>query len=262
MLLLVPGMAGKTIDVGPVAIASEETPVGFLVVLRGGVSTLRKVLKELEGLPLIRALVSKEHNGRYTCYIIMDARGKLGSVDGIASRIGTVKGVEDVRVYKPSGRMLTAAPFDILEFSGQRAIVLVQSSFAAFIKSVRKNLGPSGSAILYHMGALLGQEIFRGYMGLAGYERSTALSITRDLLKACGLGRVEFVSIDEDAKTATVRVWNNFECELFAGSGLPSSHFVRGVIAGWLSAYFGKEVSVREIRCIAKRDACCEFEVT
>lgn len=246
---------------GPVAITPERTPVGFLVVLRGGMVVLRKVLKELEGFPLIRVLASQGHSGEHTCYVIVDARGRLGSVEKIAGRIRMVEGVEDVKVYRPLEGLLTVVPFDVLEFSGQRAVVFVRPLFAAFVKTVREALGTSGSAILYHMGVYLGQEAFRGHMRLAKGRREVALSVTRDLFRACGLGRVELVKLDEKSGSALVRVWNNFECELFAGSGLPSSHFVRGVIAGWLSAYFGKDINVVETRCIAKRDNCCEFEV-
>ena len=245
---------------GPVAITREKAPTGFLVVLRGGMAVLRDVLKELEEFPLIRVLASQGHSGEHTCYVIVDAKGRMGSLERVAERIRSVEGVEDVKVYRPLEGLLTTMPFDILEFSGQRAVVFVRPFFTAFVRTIQESLGPSGSAILYHMGVYLGREAFRGHLRFAG-DKKRALFVTRDLFGACGLGKVEIAKLDEMSEAALVRVWNNFECELFAGSGRPSSHFIRGVIAGWLSAYFDKEMYAEETRCIAMGDDVCEFRI-
>ena len=58
-----------------------------------------------------------------------------------------------------------------------------------------------------------------------------------------------------------IKVYDSSECELFKGSKKCESHLIRGMLAGWFSQLFRKEVKVREVKCIAKGDSYCQFEV-
>lgn len=78
-----------------------------------------------------------------------------------------------------------------------------------------------------------------------------------------GFERLEFLTIDEARKEATVRVYDSFVCQLFIGTREIRGNFVRGFVAGWLAGHWGisgeYEVLAREVKCIAKGDPYCEF---
>lgn len=257
--------AARALDVGPIAITRDRAPTGILVILRRGFSaaTLGRILTLLNEFPLLRVLASRERDGRCVCYIIADSRGRAGRVREVVRLIKAMSEVEAVKVCWPLGSLLIDVPFDVIVYSGYRVMVLAQPAFGAFIRSIQSGLGPSGSAILYHMGVSLGRCAFEGHLPPPSVKDrcEIAMAITRELLIASGIGRVEIVSLDKRTCSARVRVWSNFECELFEGSTSPSSHFVRGIIAGWLSSYFGKEVCAEETKCIAMGDDYCEFRV-
>jgi predicted hydrocarbon binding protein len=79
-----------------------------------------------------------------------------------------------------------------------------------------------------------------------------------------------FVDIMADSAPATDDSYflhyahpNTFESEVFRKRGQHTDacicHFSAGYSAGWCSAAFAVEVHGREIRCIARGDAACEF---
>ncbi|MGC9095533.1 MAG: V4R domain-containing protein, partial [Candidatus Bathyarchaeia archaeon] len=67
--------------------------------------------------------------------------------------------------------------------------------------------------------------------------------------------------INEKAKTATVALQENFECDLARGQGKAYSQFYRGAIAGIFTQYFKTEMKAGEAKCIAKGDPYCQFEI-
>ena len=257
--------AEKALDVGPVAITRDRAPTGILVVLRRELSatTLGRILALLKEFPLLRVLASGESESRCLCYVIIDAKGKAGRVREVVRSIRAMNGVETVEVCRPLGNLLIEVPFDIVVYSGFRVMVFTQPAFGAFIRALQETLGPSGTAILYHMGFSLGSSAFKSHLPPPSVRNryEIAMTITKEFLRASGIGRVELTGLNRRACSARVRVWGNFECELFKGSASPTSHFVRGIIAGWLSAYFNREVYAEETRCIAVGDSYCEFRI-
>lgn len=262
------GGRGKlALDLGPVSLLRRGLPVGVLIVLKEfSPSSVARVLGELGKFRLIRVIAS-ESEGKGLCYAILDAEGRLRVLERIAERLRKAKGIESVEVYRPlsspTGGLLVEVPYEELTFSGIRIMVLTQPAFGIFVKALRKTLGESGPAILYHMGFVMGKSALKGHSSLPSIRGrlDVAMEVTRQFLRASGIGRVEVLRLDRHSSTARVRVFDNFECELFAGSGAPASHFVRGVVAGWLSAYMGRELRAEETRCIAAGDEFCEFVV-
>jgi len=257
--------AKKALDVGPIAITRDKVPTGILVILKREISAvaLSKILSLLSEFPILRVLASGESGDRCLCYVIVDAKGRAEKLREAVKQIRAMSEVESVEVRRPLGSLLIEVPYDIIVYSGFRVMVFAQPAFGAFIRAVQGTLGASGMALLYHMGFSLGNYAFKGHLPPPSVKNryEIAMAITREFIRASGIGRVELVSLDRRACSARVRVWDSFECELFKGSTSPSSHFVRGIIAGWLSAYFGWEVYAEETKCIARGDRHCEFRV-
>jgi len=83
------------------------------------------------------------------------------------------------------------------------------------------------------------------------------------LFAALGFGVIEVAKFH--TKRAIVRVHYSFECKLFRESNAPSSHFIRGLIAGWLVTAWKtdtKSIVCVERKCIAKSDEYCEFHAS
>ena len=86
-------------------------------------------------------------------------------------------------------------------------------------------------------------------------------SVLRAVLFASGIA--EDLSASVNYERAIVKVWNNIECSLGKKKNVkkPFSHWLRGLLAGFGTRFFGKKVSVIETKCIAKGDPYCEFVI-
>jgi len=254
----------KTLDIGCIVRLPKGLPIGILVVFKVGVSNMKvfeNVLRLVieSGLPVVRylSLLSDLREYSYN-YIVVDAAGREERVKILVENIKKIEYVKKVEVYHPlKDGMLTASPFDILAVSGIRSMVWVKPTFRAFIKTFQEVIGSGGAAIIYNIGLIMGKGAFQYHMKIAGGDKREALSVNRDFFKACGLGDIEYKVINLDK--AVIRVYNSFECEVFKNLGRTASHFIRGIIAGWLSAFWEKDVEINETKCIAKGDPYCEF---
>jgi hypothetical protein len=134
------------------------------------------------------------------------------------------------------------------------------------------------------MAAAFGEETAREFIYNTAREigRSDALAFADRMHVPPGIERLAagpihfahagwaFVDILADSAPATDDSYflhythpNTFESEVFRKRGQRAGacicHFSAGYSAGWCSAAFAVEVHGREIRCIARGDAACEF---
>jgi len=150
--------------------------------------------------------------------------------------------------------------FSRLTMSGRRAVILRSTVYRALLKNLRKKMGASFMAVLYHAGLEIGRDVYEELSQITEGDPAMTAVLGQEIFKQVGFGTAR-IELDLKRRSATVRVWDCFECELFKGSGKPASHFVRGMIAGFLGGIFGENVYADEIKCIAAANKCCEFQV-
>ena len=122
---------------------------------------------------------------------------------------------------------------------------------------VLRELGGGGLAIMYHMGFRAGEAIAAR---LSGYFENGKKALEYLLLyyESLGHGRFKLKSYI-DGVYCRIVVRELVEC-IDVNSDKPNSQIFRGMLAGFLSKLWGREVKVVEMKCIAKGDPCCEFE--
>jgi len=144
-------------------------------------------------------------------------------------------------------------------FLGKRAIIFSKRFYEIFIKRLSEKLGSGYSAILYHIGAEIGKYLCETHAKALGSNLDELVKILRAMFSYLGLGRLD---INLKADKAIVKVNDSFECELFEEG--PSSHFIRGLLTGWISVMFRVDISQVEsfeVKCIAKGDPYCEIVI-
>ena len=73
---------------------------------------------------------------------------------------------------------------------------------------------------------------------------------------------MRILECDEENLRFVIRLHRNFECAPFKGKrDRPTSHLIRGALAGVFKEAYGREFKVREVKCIAKGDEYCEFVI-
>ena len=80
-----------------------------------------------------------------------------------------------------------------------------------------------------------------------------------ELTEVHGYSRSEIVSAEENF--AVYRYYESADSYGLPNLGFPVCIYEAGVTAGALETGLGRPVDVREVKCCAAGDACCEFEV-
>ncbi len=231
----------------------------------GILTSLSKIFSD-RGIPIlsIKTTISiKENAVRLTLFADFAQRKNL--LREVENHIRGLNYIKDIKVIEPLFNGITVdTTYTYLTFTGERAIVLRKPLFEGLIKGVREKFGESGKTFLYHVGFILGQKAYKTQSEIVrkahGSIKETVL-FTEELFKQVGFGILKISELDLLNKRATIEIHNSFECELFKGSKKPESHLIRGLIAGFMSAFFRIKVSASEVKCIAKGDPYCLFLV-
>ena len=225
------------------------------------------LLQNLEnrGIKVMRASVYRDK--RVHAFLVVDVTGKEGYEPDELLREVKSSGakVKVVRVIPPLARGYLVDkeyfPFHLGPF---RAVILPFPLYKAMIKDLQEKFGGSVGAFLYHSGYAMGKRAIKSHRKIfkAGVdERRLAEMHLLLLFLTSGMGKPEITYLSPARRRAKVRMEGNFECELFVGSGKPSSNFVRGLLAGVFAGIFGADVKAVETKCIAAGDKYCEFEI-
>ena len=123
---------------------------------------------------------------------------------------------------------------------------------------VLRELGAGGLAIMYHMGFRAGKAMAAK---ISDYFEDSKKALDYLLLyyESLGYGRFKLENY-VDGVYFRVIARELLEC-IDVKSDKPNSQIFRGILSGFLSGLWRREVSVLEIRCFAMGDDYCEFEV-
>ncbi len=183
----------------------------------------------------------------------------------LAEELEALEFIEEAEVIKPrfEGLIADESSFPIM-LGSHRALILSKPALRGFLIKFREHLGSGGEAMLYHIGREVGAERGRHIDREAekmGIKRLRDKFIMGEILfKSLGYGIPQITEFSDDPPYLKMRVYHCIECELGHNVGRPFSHYVRGVIAGFASEIFNREMLAKETRCIAMGDPYCEFE--
>ena len=229
------------------------------------IGVLEKVTETISRhkFPIVNVLFSmaKRNEPIYGIFII-DVTGGEERVPLLIEELKSINTVENVIILKPlASNIIVIDFFDRIEVLNNRAIIMRKDFYEGFIKEVWKMFGTGGGAMLYHIGVAVGKRIYESHESLVA-ERGVEklLRFSESIFKAMGFGRMEIRQVDKNLRRAKIIVEDSFECELFKGKNKPASHFLRGILKGWFSGFFGmSSIEITEVKCIAAGDPYCEF---
>ncbi|RLF03123.1 MAG: hypothetical protein DRJ59_01580 [Thermoprotei archaeon] len=257
-------------DLGSVVHLPGRRPLGLMIVLGPealyAVGILKKIVDIISdaALPIVHLSFSAPRIGEPIAgIIVVDATSAEERVRMVAEKIREIETVREVKLVEPLlADTLVMTPFDEYTIEGKRAVILRKNFYEGLIKWTWNMFGTGGGAMLYYIGTAIGKRVFEDHFRRASGDIGKLRAINEALFKAMGFGTLRIVSLDLRNKYATLRIENNFECELFMGRGESSSNLVRGMLNGWFSSLFKTDVRIIETRCIARGDPYCEFVVT
>ncbi len=259
----------KPLNVGRVMVFDENHKIyGIALELKVEKGNLRKMAELSESLGIVTRYiqVSMEETGKPTVNAIafLDfSRAKATPEEALEILTNSYDFVKNAKIIKPQGKgIIFDDYFFPLIAAGERAVIFRKKVYKALFNGVREKFGSAGEAMLYYQGFSIGAEIFDQYVKIAKSRTVEDLvEVARAINMTLGWGVVDDVNVDLEKGHAKLRIYRSFECELSRDQRNPQSHFYRGAVAGVFARFFGKDVEVKEIKCIAMGDPYCEFEI-
>ena len=196
-----------------------------------------------------------------------DLTGITVPLERLVNEIRGIRGVKMAAIIPPKfeGFIADTISFPLM-LGDARAVMIDESALRGLLRDVRKRMGSGGEAMLYHFGFETGLDwasyVVREAEGIGLTEPLEKLSIAADIFKALGYGVIEEIkAFREEPPYMEVKVSGNIECALGVenGDGETYSHFIRGVLAGFTTRIFDREMYAQETRCIVRGDPHCEF---
>lgn len=216
------------------------------------------------GVSIVHLKISRPEPGKPISTIMFaDLTGKEELRAPLVKELESLESVEEARVIEPlfEGFVVDDVMFPPMLF-GERVVILRRPGYEALVRGLRDKIGTGYEAILYHIGVELGRNYFDSHVRLVGRDLDKLTRICETLFRLVGYGILRYEEVDAAEKGGVARVWDSFECELYRGLGRPASHFVRGMIAGWLGKLFQADVKAVEVKCLATGDPYCEFRIS
>jgi uncharacterized protein len=148
-------------------------------------------------------------------------------------------------------------PLNIL---GVRGVMARALTIVDIIKTLNQN-APHAEGLLTLSGLKGGIHAAKYFKSILNLNDSNFASMLAELFKAVGWGILE---IECDLKTyeGKITVKDSFIADVYGGSEQPVCAFMSGYFAGYLTEYFGKNISVREVCCKATGKKVCEHIIS
>jgi len=203
-----------------------------------------------------------------TILAFLDFTEAKSKIEDLADRMKEKLLIEDVKIIKPKiDGFIADTVSNPLKIGDSKAILLRDIGIKGFVVDLRERMGSAAEAILYYLGFEAGLEFGKSHKQIGeklGVKDNVKIfkDISASMFICVGYGIMEVVNLEENPPRGTIRIYNCFECELGKKSEKTYSHLIRGMTAGVLTKLFNKQVSVKEVKCIAKGDPYCEFEIS
>ncbi|MGC9191767.1 MAG: V4R domain-containing protein [Conexivisphaera sp.] len=194
------------------------------------------------------------------CVGILDATNSGRSPEEVAAALSAMEGIASIEVIREPVRGFAAARGRVIGASGARAVVMTSRALLGLFLGARQYLGEEvGATFAYYAGFFSGREAARQFSSSLG--REAAIRVHTRILESHGYASSIEVLRDAGGGRYRFEVRDLVECALLRGMrGGRTSHWFRGVLAGFLSELEGGDWDVEEVACVNDGSDACVFE--
>ncbi len=176
-----------------------------------------------------------------------------------ARKIKGLNVVSEVEYGISKYRMISSVDFP-LNVVGVRGVIARALTIVDIIKTLFQN-APHAEGLLTISGLKGGIHSAKYFKSIMPLDDSNYASVIAELFRGVGWGILE---IECDTKTyeGKVIVKDSFIADMYGAADQPVCAFMSGYFAGYLTEYFGKAISVREVSCKATGKKYCEHIIS
>ena len=201
----------------------------------------------------------REPNAIYIAFVSLNDHDV--STDQLAERLRQSIFVLDVQVFEGrEGTIVDTLSFPV-SWQGRRVVILAQYAVARMLEGMRELLGTGGHVILYELGIDYGRELANYFVEKVGRDYLIRkYDYWLSVLAATGWGVPRIIGPEDDFPNFTIRLSSCLECDGRSSKEAVCS-FMRGFLAGVFRELSGHTVHCEELKCSARNEGHCEFQI-
>ncbi len=147
-----------------------------------------------------------------------------------------------------------------LNVIGVRGVMARALTLVDIIKTLNQNV-PHAEGLLTISGLKGGIHAAKYFKSILNLNNSNFASVLAELYRGVGWGILE-IECDPETYEGKIIVKDSFIADVYGRSDQPVCAFMSGYFAGYLTEYFGKNISVREVSCKATGKEVCEHIIS
>jgi len=194
--------------------------------------------------------------GEYSVFTELNENVDPGN---LAQKIKSLEVVSEVEYGISKYGMLYSVDFP-LNVIGVRGVAARALTIVDIIKTLNENVAHAEGLLTISglKGGIHAAKYFKSIMPL---NDSNFANVLAELYRAVGWGILE-IDCNPETYEGKIVVKDSFIADVYGASEQPVCAFMSGYFAGYLTEYFGKNISVREVSCKATGKKVCEHIIS
>ncbi len=179
--------------------------------------------------------------------------------EDLARKIKELEVVSEVEYEISKYGMIYSVDFP-LNVVGVRGVAARALTIVDIIKTLNENVAHA-EGLLTISGLKGGSHSAKYFKSILDLNDSNFANVLAELYRAVGWGILE-IDCNPETYEGKIIVKDSFIADVYGGSEQPVCAFMSGYFAGYLTEYFGKNISVREVSCKATGKKVCEHIIS
>jgi uncharacterized protein len=194
--------------------------------------------------------------GEYSVFTELNENVDPGN---LAQKIQSLEVVSEVEYGISKYGMIYSVDFP-LNIIGVRGVAARALTIVDIIKTLNENVAHAEGLLTISglKGGIHAAKYFKSIMPL---NDSNFANVLAELYRAVGWGILE-IDCNPETYEGKIVVKDSFIADVYGASEQPVCAFMSGYFAGYLTEYFGKNISVREVSCKATGKKVCEHIIS
>ena len=176
-----------------------------------------------------------------------------------ARKIKGLNVVSEVEYGISKYRLISSVDFP-LYVVGVRGVIARALTIVDIIKALYQN-APHAEGLLTISGLKGGIHSAKYFKSIMPLDESNYANVIGELFRGVGWGILE-IECDPQTYEGKIIVKDSFIADMYGPADQPVCSFMSGYFAGYLTEYFGKTISVREVSCKATGKKYCEHIIS
>jgi predicted hydrocarbon binding protein len=179
--------------------------------------------------------------------------------ENLARKIKSLEVVSEVEYGISKYGMIYSVNFP-LNVAGVRGVIARAFTFVDIIKNLIESV-PGAEGLLTISGLKEGLHAAQYFKSIMPINDSNYASVLEEFYRAAGWGILE-IECNPKTYEGKIIVKDSFIADVYGSSDQPVCIFMSGYFAGYLTDYFGKDISVREVSCKGTGNNVCEHMIS